>query len=69
MRRIVSLSLALGAGLALLPGCSDSAKPGSAAVPANPVAIPKNGPSAGGAGVGGAKAPPATQGVNKTPVQ
>jgi len=68
MRRFVSVSLTLAVGLALLPGCSDSAKPGQASVPANPVAIPKSGPSAGSAG--GAKAPPAaTQGANKTPVQ
>jgi hypothetical protein len=44
MRKIVSLSLALAAGLALLPaGCSDS-KPAAAVLPANPVARPKEGP-------------------------
>jgi hypothetical protein len=68
MRRFVSVSLTLVVGLALLPGCSNSAKPGPAAVPANPVAIPKSGPTAGGVGGGAAKAP-ATQGANKTPVQ
>jgi hypothetical protein len=68
MRRFVSVSLALAAGLALLPGCSDS-KPSAASVPANPVAIPKDGPTAGGAGAGGGATKAPSQAANKTPVQ
>jgi hypothetical protein len=68
MRRLVSASLALAAGLVLLPGCSDS-KPTGASVPANPVAIPKDGPTSGGAGAGGGGAKAPSQGANKTPVQ
>jgi hypothetical protein len=50
MRHPLSLSLALAAGLALLAsGCSNS-KPGPASVPANPVPIPKDGPSEDGGG-------------------
>lgn len=66
MRRVVSLSFALAAGLALLSGCSNS-KPATTAMPSNPVAIPKDGPAKGDAGAGGAKAP--NQGANTTPVQ